>query len=174
MDPAKYIYIYIYKLADLTQGWPEGSIFNSYYNEVLERALLISLDCSTSPWSISYKCWMFTQEASSAIFECLLWLDLWWNCSILAILKEWIMGQLNWLDRNKLKNKNKVLKEQYLENLQKKEEDFKRKIHEEKDENERASRKDKNVRRRRSRRRRRMCWRGGERRIKRKKSKRKK
>ena len=31
--------------------WPEGSLFNSFYTEVLGRALLLSLDCSTLPWS---------------------------------------------------------------------------------------------------------------------------
>ena len=28
------IYIYIYKVGDLSEGWPEGSLFNSYYTEV--------------------------------------------------------------------------------------------------------------------------------------------
>ena len=30
-----------------SQGRPEGSLFNSYYTEVLGRVLLLSLDCST-------------------------------------------------------------------------------------------------------------------------------
>ena len=30
-----YIYIYIYsKVGDRSRGWPEGSLFNNYYNEV--------------------------------------------------------------------------------------------------------------------------------------------
>ena len=49
-----YIYIYICKLADRSRGWPEGSLFNSYYNEVSGRALLISLNCSTYPCSVLY------------------------------------------------------------------------------------------------------------------------
>ena len=30
-----------------SRGRPEGSLFNSYYTEVEERALFLSLDCST-------------------------------------------------------------------------------------------------------------------------------
>ena len=39
----------ISKLSDLSRGWPEGSLFNSYYNKVLGRALLLSLDYFTLP-----------------------------------------------------------------------------------------------------------------------------
>ena len=35
------------KVGDLSWGWPEGSLFNSYYTE--ERVLLHSLDCTTLP-----------------------------------------------------------------------------------------------------------------------------
>ena len=35
------------KVGDLSRGWPEGSHFNSYYTEVLGRALLHSQDCSS-------------------------------------------------------------------------------------------------------------------------------
>ena len=42
-----YIYIYIYKVGDRSQGRPEGSLFNSYYPEMLGRALLLSFDCAT-------------------------------------------------------------------------------------------------------------------------------
>ena len=74
----KYIYIYIYicikwffqilieyrlehvrvwklfevnvsKVGDRIRGWPEGSLFNSFYTKMLGRALLLSLDCSTLP-----------------------------------------------------------------------------------------------------------------------------
>ena len=37
------------KLADHRRGWPKATIFNSYYTELLGRALLLSLDCSTLP-----------------------------------------------------------------------------------------------------------------------------
>ena len=50
--PHIYIYIYIHivsKVGDLSQGWPEGSLSNSYYTESLGMALLYSLDCSTLP-----------------------------------------------------------------------------------------------------------------------------
>ena len=30
LNPFIYIYIYIYKVNDLSQGWPEGSLFNCY------------------------------------------------------------------------------------------------------------------------------------------------
>ena len=36
-----------YKLANLCQGRLEGSLFNSYYTEVLGRAQLFSRDSST-------------------------------------------------------------------------------------------------------------------------------
>ena len=44
----------IYKLVNLSQGQPEGSLFNSYDTEAEKRALLFSLDCSNYPWSIHY------------------------------------------------------------------------------------------------------------------------
>ena len=45
-----YIYIYIYKVGDCSRGWPECSLFNSYYTEVcVWGGLLHSLDCSTLP-----------------------------------------------------------------------------------------------------------------------------
>ena len=37
------------KVGDRSRGRPEGSLFNSYYTEVQERALLLSLDCFTLP-----------------------------------------------------------------------------------------------------------------------------
>ena len=37
------------KLATVVEGGPEGLRFNSYYTEVLGRALLLSLDWSTLP-----------------------------------------------------------------------------------------------------------------------------
>ena len=37
------------KLSPFSQGWPEGSLFDSYYTKVLGRALLLSQDCSTLP-----------------------------------------------------------------------------------------------------------------------------
>ena len=64
-----YIYIYIYiKVDDHSQGQPKGSIFISYLTEVLERALLLSLDCSTSPLIPTLLCWVLSKEASSTIF----------------------------------------------------------------------------------------------------------
>ena len=39
----------ISKVDDLNRGLPEGSLFNSYYTEVLGKALLHLLDCSTLP-----------------------------------------------------------------------------------------------------------------------------
>ena len=42
------------KLADRSRVQPDGSLFNSYYYEVSGWALLLSLYCSTYPWSILY------------------------------------------------------------------------------------------------------------------------
>ena len=36
-------------VGDRSRGRPEGSLFSSYFTEVLKRALLLSLDCSTLP-----------------------------------------------------------------------------------------------------------------------------
>ena len=44
----RYRQLYIYKLADSSRGLPKGPLFKSYYTKVLERALLLSLYCSTS------------------------------------------------------------------------------------------------------------------------------
>ena len=52
-----YIYIYIYmlsNLADWSQGRPEGPLFNSYYTEIQERAVLLSPDWSPHPWFAPY------------------------------------------------------------------------------------------------------------------------
>ena len=46
--------IYISKLANNNQKWSEGSLFNSYYNEVYGRTLLLSLYCSTYYWSVPF------------------------------------------------------------------------------------------------------------------------
>ena len=37
------------KVGDHSRGWPEGSLFDSYYTMVYGRVLLLSLDCSTLP-----------------------------------------------------------------------------------------------------------------------------
>ena len=44
-----YIHTHISKVGDCRQWQTEDSLFNSYYAEVWERALLLSLDCSTLP-----------------------------------------------------------------------------------------------------------------------------
>ena len=49
-----YIYIYIYKLTDRSREQPEGSLFNRYNTKVYGSAQLLSLDCSTHPWSKHY------------------------------------------------------------------------------------------------------------------------
>ena len=40
---------YISKFGDCSQGWPQVSLFDSYYTNVFGRALLLSLDCLTLP-----------------------------------------------------------------------------------------------------------------------------
>ena len=37
------------KVGDCSRGWPESSLFDSYYTNVERRALLFSIDCSTLP-----------------------------------------------------------------------------------------------------------------------------
>ena len=64
-----YIYIYIGKVVDGSQGWPKGSLFNSYYSKVQGRALLLSLDCSTLPLIRTLYCWVLSKEESSTIFK---------------------------------------------------------------------------------------------------------
>ena len=61
--------IIISKVGDCRWGRPEGSLFNSYYTEVLGRALLLSLDCSTLPLIHTLYCWMLSKEVSSTIFK---------------------------------------------------------------------------------------------------------
>ena len=51
-----YIFIYIYsqQVDHRCRRWSEGSLFDSYYSEVYGKVLLLSLNCSTYPWSITY------------------------------------------------------------------------------------------------------------------------
>ena len=62
------IYI-VSKVGDRSQGRLKGSLFNSYYTEVLGRALLLSHDCSTLPLIRTLYCWVLRKEVSSAIFK---------------------------------------------------------------------------------------------------------
>ena len=64
-----YIYIYIHKVGDYSWGQPEGSLFNSYCTEVLGRARLLSLDCSTLPLIRTLYCWVLSKEVLSTIFK---------------------------------------------------------------------------------------------------------
>ena len=57
------------KVGDCSQGRPEGSLFNSYYTDVLGRALLLSLDCSTLPLIRTIYRWVLSKEVSSTIFK---------------------------------------------------------------------------------------------------------
>ena len=56
------------KFGVLNRGWLEGSLFNSYYPLMKERALLLSLDCSTLPLILTLYCWVLSKEASITIF----------------------------------------------------------------------------------------------------------
>ena len=58
----------ILKAGDHSRGWPEGSLFDSYYTKVLGRALLLSLGCPTLPLIRTLQCWVLSKEASSTIF----------------------------------------------------------------------------------------------------------
>ena len=57
------------KLSPFSRGQPEGSLFYSYYTEVLGRALLLSLDGSSLPLIRTLYCWVLSREASSTIFK---------------------------------------------------------------------------------------------------------
>ena len=65
-DKCKYTKV---NLSPLSQGQLEGSLFNSYYTEVLRRALLLSLDWSTLPLICTLYCWVLSKEVSSTIFN---------------------------------------------------------------------------------------------------------
>ena len=56
------------KVDDRSRGRPESSFFNSYYTEVLERALLLSLDRSTLLLLHTLYSWVLSKEVSSTIF----------------------------------------------------------------------------------------------------------
>ena len=57
------------KVGDRSRWRPEGSLFNSYYSKVLERALLLSLDWSTLHLIRALYCWELSKEVSSTIFK---------------------------------------------------------------------------------------------------------
>ena len=52
------------KVVDRCWGRPEGSLFNSYYSEVL-----LSLDCSTLPLIRTLYCWLLSKKVSNTIFK---------------------------------------------------------------------------------------------------------
>ena len=56
-------------VGDRSRGRPEGSLFDSYYTEVLGRALLLSLDCSTLPSIRTLYYWVLNKEVSSTILK---------------------------------------------------------------------------------------------------------
>ena len=53
---------------DFSRRWPDGSLFNSYYTKVLERALLLSLNCFTLPLFRILWFWVLSKEVSNTIF----------------------------------------------------------------------------------------------------------
>ena len=57
------------KVGDRSRGRPEGSLFNSYYIDVLGRALLLSLDCSTLPLIRTLYRRVLRKWVSSTIFK---------------------------------------------------------------------------------------------------------
>ena len=66
----KLVYTYIKsKVGDRSRGWPEGSLFNSYYTEMSGRTLLLSLDFSTLPLIGNLYCWVLSKGVSSTIFK---------------------------------------------------------------------------------------------------------
>ena len=51
-----------------SRDWPEGSLFKSYYNEMLGRVLLLSLDCCTLLLILTLWWWVLSKATSSTIF----------------------------------------------------------------------------------------------------------
>ena len=69
---SNHVYTYIAKASKDSNpcwGWPKGSIFNSYHNEVYGRALLLSRDCSTLPSIRTFYCWVLNKEVSIIMFK---------------------------------------------------------------------------------------------------------
>ena len=56
-------------VVDRSRGQPEGSLFISFYSEMLGRALLFSLDCSTLPLIRTLYFWVLSKDVSSTIFK---------------------------------------------------------------------------------------------------------
>ena len=58
-----------YHISNVSRGWPEGSLFHSYYIEVQGRALLLSPDHSTLILIRTLYCWVLSKAVSSTIFK---------------------------------------------------------------------------------------------------------
>ena len=65
------------KVSNRSRGWPEGSLFNSYYTEVEGRALLLSLDCST--WPLIITLMLCVKQGSIKYHFLSLWYDSTWD-----------------------------------------------------------------------------------------------
>ena len=61
------VVVVVSKVRDLSRGWPKGSLFNRYYTEVQEKALLHSLDSSILSLILTLLCWMFSKAEPSTI-----------------------------------------------------------------------------------------------------------
>ena len=68
---------YVSKVGGRSRGRPEGSLFNSHYTEVLERALYLYLDHSTLPLIRTLYCWVLSKEISSTILK--FWYNVTWD-----------------------------------------------------------------------------------------------
>ena len=56
-------------VGDLSRTWPKCSLFNSFYNEVRGRALLLSLVCSTLSLIRTLYCWELSKKIPITIFK---------------------------------------------------------------------------------------------------------
>ena len=88
-------YIKVSRFGDLSRGWPECSLFNSYYTKVYGRALLHSLDSSTLPLMLTLI--MLSAKQGGIKYHFLsLWYDSTWDwIQILGILGEHFSHQAN-------------------------------------------------------------------------------
>ena len=68
--PSSFCFLYLSKskVGDCCGGRPEGSVFNSYFTEMLWGGAT-PFPCSTLPFISTLYCWVLSKEISSTIFK---------------------------------------------------------------------------------------------------------
>ena len=81
---------WVSKVGEFSWGWPEDSLFDSYYTKVLGRVLFFSLDYSTLPLIPTSYCWVLRGYQVPFFFffffffKSLVWLNLGLNPGLLG------------------------------------------------------------------------------------------